>query len=156
VRGCDRSPVDIADESELLRLHSYVWPEQRLRVERLKLAIPLAQQHRVHVDKADAADWTELNVKLKHGSVTVLYHTVVWQYLPVTTRQRITNHMHTIGQNSSADAPLAWLRTEPVTVNSHFHFAVKLTLWPGGTERIIAECHSHGTWIDMKVDGKLV
>ena len=159
VRGSDQRPVDLSQPDERLRLRSYVWPTQRERVERLQRAMELAQQRPVQVEQADAADWTERQLQLQPGVVSVLYHSVVWQYLPAATRARITAHMQRLGQQATAASPLAWLSMEPGDedgwhdANSSGHgkdHAVRLTLWPGGSTQLLAMCGPHGNWMEMK------
>jgi hypothetical protein len=41
---------------------------------------------------------------------------------------------------ASAEAPLAWLRLEP----AQGRFEVRLTLWPGGDDRLLATATGHG------------
>ena len=44
-RGCDISPIDIAQPDDEARLLSFVWPDQRLRLERHRSAIAIAKSH---------------------------------------------------------------------------------------------------------------
>src|SRR5690606_33494148 len=57
-RGCDRNPLDPTSEDDRLTLASYVWPDQVVRLARLRTALELAAEVPVEVDHADAADWT--------------------------------------------------------------------------------------------------
>ena len=152
--GCDRTPIDLTDEAEVLRLRSYVWSEQRERAERLLTAIKMAQKQGVRVEQGEAADWVEGRVKLNAGSVTVLYHSFVWQYLDEGTRERVRTHMRRLGEQASEEAPLAWLsmeeRGEEETTEGFASIPVKLTMYPGGEEVVVAECHPHCRWVEVK------
>ena len=43
-------------------------------------------------------------------------------------------------------APLAWLRME--FFDSSAPAELRLTLWPGGAERVLARAHPHGEWVE--------
>ena len=144
--ACDRAPVDISDDDHCARLRSYIWPDQADRLQRLTGAIALARQIGVKVETADAADWLERQFgSLPQGVATVLFHTVMWQYLPVGTKEAIRGLLNRAGQNATWRQPLAWLRYEPG--ESEGPFELRLTIWPGGQERLLATGHPHGASI---------
>jgi hypothetical protein len=142
--GCDRAPVDLADAGARLRLQAYVWADQRDRLARLRAAIALAQATGVEVERADAGAWVEANLRVESGVATVLYHSVVWQYLGQETRARIEGALAREAARAHAKAPLAWLRMEPIQRAPTVKMEVRLTLWPTGESRRIAELHAHG------------
>src|SRR4051794_18821516 len=78
--GCDVSPVDVTTEDGRLTLTSYVWPDMRARHARLAGAIKLACQRPVTVDRTAAASYVE-RLELVDGRLTVLWHSVMWQYV---------------------------------------------------------------------------
>ena len=45
---------------------------------------------------------------------------------------------------SDAGAPLAWLRMEGTRLDDA---ELRLTLWPGGEDRLLAHVHWHGAWV---------
>jgi hypothetical protein len=142
--GCDRSPIDPTSDEGALTLRSYVWPDQLDRVAALDAALQLAPTVEVHVEQADAGDWVEAQVaSLPPGTASVLYHSVVWQYLPVETRRRVTTALERAGSSSAASAPLAWLRMEPGHDPAK-SAEVTLTQWPGGQQRLLARTGYHG------------
>ena len=152
--GCDRHPIDLTDDAEVLRLRSYVWSEQQQRADRLLAAIQLAQEKGVRVEQAEAADWVERSVRVQRGSVTVLFHSFLWQYLDEEARGRARRHMENVGGDASEDAPLAWLSMEESgeekATEGFAKISVKLTVWPGGEEVVVAECHPHCKFVDIK------
>ena len=80
------------------------------------------------------------------GVTRVLYHSVMWQYLPEATRRSITAAMERAGAHASADRPLAWVRLE--TNRETFRHELTIRCWPGGEEAaLLAEAHPHGAWI---------
>ena len=50
-----------------------------------------------------------------------------------------------IAARATAQAPFAWLRMEPPMPNPGME--VRLTLWPGGQDRLLAEVHPHGAQV---------
>jgi hypothetical protein len=94
----------------------------------------------------DALDWVRARVRPQAGAATVLYHSIFWQYLPVETREGLVQAIAEIGSQASAEAPFAWLRMEPPPDNLA-KVELRLTLWPGGEDRLLAETHPHGAWV---------
>ncbi len=145
-RGSDIAPIDVAQAEERLRLTSYVWADQRARLERLAAAIEIAGQYPFELEEADAAPFVEAAIAARRpDSVFVLFHSIMWQYLPLVTRARIERALAAAGQNQKM--PLAWLRMEQVSAREPYA-QVQLTMWPGGETRQIARCDFHGRWIE--------
>jgi hypothetical protein len=146
--ACDIAPIDLRAPGAALRLSSYVWPDQRERLERLRAAIALAQQLGVQVEVCDAQDWVERELAAaRSGRATVLFHSVMWQYLPPAKRDALRECIAAAGARATREAPLAWLAFEPPAADADFELA--LTLWPGGQRRVLASAHPHGlavTW----------
>ncbi len=143
--GCDRSPIDPASPEQALRLRAYVWADQRDRLHRLDHALAHAKTSGVRVEHADAADWTERQMESRRpGVATVLFHSIMWQYLDRDRQDRIVAALHKRGEQAGADAPLAWLRMEPDTTEAA---ELRLTLWPGPHTHRLAEVDYHGRWI---------
>ena len=146
----DVAPIDLTDDAAVLRLTSYVWPEQSERLQRLRAAIALARQIGLHVERADALPWVHAALAPQRtGQVTVLYHSVRWQYMPPSTRDALREVIAAAGARATPDAPLAWLSFEPP--NADAHMELTLTLWPGGTRRVLAEAHPHGRWVRWRL-----
>jgi hypothetical protein len=144
--ACDLSPIDLQQDGAALRLMSYVWPDQHERLARLRAAIALAQQLQVHVESADALTWAHgVLATQRPGSVTVLYHSVMWQYLPEPTRNGLRGLIEASGTHATRQAPLAWLSFESPAADARMQLT--LTLWPGGRRRVLAEAHPHGQWV---------
>jgi hypothetical protein len=141
-RGVDLRPVDlVADGGKLV---AFVWPDQIERRARLEAAIALSQSDPPVVDRADAADWLEINLVEAHatGSTCVVMHSIAFQYFPDATKGRISRAMEEAGKRASGAAPLAWLRFEQE--EGEERPSLRLRLWPGGEDRLLAWCHGHG------------
>jgi hypothetical protein len=146
--GSDIAPLNLDDEGDRLRLRAYIWADQSERLARLDAAILVARQGAVTLEKADAADFVTRQLALrKTGECLVLFHSVVWQYLPEHTRQAIQAAMRRAGAEATPDAPLAWLAMETLK-NTDPHLVLQLTLWPGGQTRTLALADFHGRWME--------
>ena len=146
--ACDRNPLDLSDRESVLRLRSYIWPDQPERLARFDGAVALALAAGTNVDRADAAGW--IQDKLAHrakDAATIVYHSVFLQYPPPETRAAIVAAIEKAGAEATADAPLVWVRLEAEdllagTQNSP-NFVCDLITWPGGTRRVIGYCDGH-------------
>ena len=151
--ACDQNPLDVSNPDHVLRLNAYLWAEQRDRFPRLAAAIKAAQDAGVHVERADAADWLERKLAgpLPEGT-TVLFHSVVWQYLPQEKRDAIEAIVEAASARADADHRLAWLRYEPLRLlgldGQVDHMATELRLWPGAERRVLARGDGHARWVE--------
>ena len=149
--GCDLAPIDPADRNARERLISYVWPDQRDRVERISAAIEtaMASGAKSPVEKADAADWLERRLRRDFdGAVHVVQHTIAWQYFPEAVKARGEAALAQAGARATNDRPLARLMLE-ADGNSP-GAAISLTLWPGGETHALGRADYHGQWIEWR------
>lgn len=161
ISGSDISPVDLADPAQALRLKAYVWADATERMARIDAAIALAAQQRPDLVQADAGAWVpQMLARPQPAGVTrVLYHSIMWQYLPVPTRAAITAAMEAAGAAATPDKPLAWIRLE--TNRQTFRHELAVRFWPkdaqGGGEWVqLAEAHPHGAWVEWYGEGRMV
>ncbi len=133
--GCDPRPLDPRDPDDRLTLTSYVWPDQTERLARLRAALDVASDAGIRLERATAADWIEARLREDRSGVTsVVFHSIVMQYLPDDERERFEQTVR------SAPGSVAWLRMEPVDELTD----LRLTLFPGGEERLLARVGYHG------------
>ena len=152
-RGCDQNPIDVTDDASAQRLEAYVWPDQPDRLARLRAAIALARATNNPIDKADAAAWVAAHARPREGVATVVVHSVVWSYLPPATQAAITGSIRAAGESATASAPIAWLRMEPDPANMAAAMEVRLSVWPGQQNQLLAQVHPHGAkviWLGEK------
>jgi hypothetical protein len=140
-RGCDRSPLDPTSPEDQITLLSFVWCDQAWRIRRLRAAFEVAEKVPAQVDRANAPDWLEEQLGMhSKGMATVVYHSIFMQYLTDADRERTIEALHTSGAEATTEAPLGWLRME----HAGDHADVRLTMWPGGEDRLIAHSGYHG------------
>jgi len=139
--GCDRDPVDPMDPADRLRLRAYIWPDQADRRRRMDAALEIMARDPIAVERAAAADWLARQVDgLGGDSVGVLYHSIMWQYVDPAEQARIREIL------AAVERPLAWLRMEPAEDLKCAE--LRLTLFPGGGERLLAHADFHGRWVE--------
>ncbi len=147
--ACDQKPVDIGDDEAAMGLLAYIWPDQPERLARAAIAV--ARQTGVRVEKADAAAW--LTRHAQQGVATVVYHSSFIQYPPPQTRSAIISAIAKAGAHATAAAPFAWLRMEPA---GQVRDELRLTLWPGGEDRLLAKVHPHGAHVQWLAAGRSI
>jgi hypothetical protein len=100
----------------------------------------------IELDREAAARWTErMLAEPAPGTTTVVYHSIVMQYLGEEELAAFHHQIETASARATADAPLAWLRMEPAGDHADLH----LTIWPGGEERHFARAGYHGTPVEL-------
>ncbi|MEO9614143.1 MAG: DUF2332 family protein [Nitratireductor sp.] len=146
--GNDIRPIDCHDPAQRLRLRSYVWPDQQARLQRLDAAIGLAGTTPFSVRQADAADFVDRQLSAREpGAALMLFHTIMWQYLPAATKTTIEAALAAAGAEAGPDTPIARVTMEPIETSDP-HATLSLTVWPGGERRHLAHCDYHGRWIE--------
>ncbi|MES3110348.1 DUF2332 domain-containing protein [Sphingomonas aurantiaca] len=148
-RGVDIQPVDVADPAAAARLEAYVWVDAVERQARLAAAIAMVREEGVDLAQGDAADWVEARLAepQREGVTRVLMHSVVWQYLPAASRERIRIAMDAAGARATVERPLGWVMMEP-NRDLHRH-EVRVRGWPGERAMdLVALTHAHGAWVE--------
>jgi hypothetical protein len=145
--GSDIAPVVFGDARQRLRLLSYVWADQAMRLRRIEAAVALAEAEKVTVEKADAAEFVRQRLaKRRDGEAFVLFHSIMWQYMPQASKDGVMQVLEEAARSATPNEPIARLRMEPL--GEAPHATLSLTLWPGGETRRLAKCDYHGRWIE--------
>lgn len=144
--GCDPAPLDPNSTEDRLTLTSYVWADQAERFERLRSALRVAAGHPAVVEPIPASAFLARELaEPAPGVVTVVWHSIVRQYMSPTERRDVDAVLTWAGGRAEAGAPLAHLALEPAHVGQGWRFVLTLRLWPGdGTPRVLAHAHGHG------------
>lgn len=147
--ACDLMPIDIRDEDGRRRLRSYVWADQSERLARLDAAMGTALANPFALEREDAAAFVYRRLAdRKAGQVAVLFHSIMWQYLPEHSRAAIEDIVAEEGARTSSVFPIARVAMEPLEPGAPYA-TLSVTIWPGGETRHLARCDYHGRWIEM-------
>ncbi|MCD4534170.1 DUF2332 domain-containing protein [Nocardioides sp. cx-169] len=143
--GSDVMPVDVRTTEGRLVLTAYVWPDQAHRLERLRGAFALADRTPYSVRRESAHDLVS-RLSLAEGATTVLWHSVMWQYLERDEQGAVRSGIDALGVRATAGAPFAHVYLEPSrrTPDSEHEFLVWLETWPTGERRVLGTSVGHG------------
>ena len=153
VKGCDIAPINLADPEAALQLKAYVWPDAGERMARIDAAIALAGATPPDLIASDAGDFATAMLArcpAQPGTARVMFHSIMWQYMPAATQTRITAAFEAEGAAATPDTPLGWiaLETDPAT----FRHELRVRLWDGashhGEEHLLSHAHPHGAWVE--------
>jgi hypothetical protein len=143
--GFDIAPVDAVSDDGRLTLLSYVWPDMPDRLQRLVGAIGIARRVPAGLDRMSAADAVH-GLRVVHGTLTVLWHSVTWQYLTAGERAQVNARMAALGATADATKPLVWLSLEQRrrTPGAAHEFQLRARCWPDGTDEVLGVSAPHG------------
>lgn len=143
-RGVDISPLDVTETDDEVRLLSFLWPDQKMRIQRTRDAIAIAKKHPPMVDNASADDWIHAQLSRPQERATVVFHSIVWQYLGAGTQNRLREELSEAGQRTTPNTPLLWVRMEPAGPVAD----VQVDMWDGTSSEPhhwkLAEVGYHG------------
>jgi hypothetical protein len=148
--GCDRDPVDAATDGGALTLMSYVWPDQPERLARLRGALAVARETPVTVSREGAGDFLA-TLSPAPGAWTVVWHSVMWQYLDDAERASVLVQLERAGTDAGDDAPLAHVAFEPRRLGpgGELAFYVTLRTWPpAGSDGTLGHAPPHGVPVE--------
>ncbi len=112
----------------------------------MRAALVVAEEIPISIERDTAAAWTERALaESAPGRATVIYHSIVSQYLSDAEREAFFAGIEAAGSRATADAPLAWLRMEPADDRAN----LDLTTWPGGETRHLARVGYHGSPVEL-------
>ena len=137
-RGCDLEPIDPTTAEGSLTLRSFIWADQVARLRRLEGAVAVARTLPVVVERIGAPEFLERELGTPApGVATVVYHSVVRQYLTQEVRGRVESLIDGARSAAARDAPVTYLHMEP----SDNVFEVRLD------GRLLAMAGAHGTHV---------
>ncbi|ROR92403.1 DUF2332 domain-containing protein [Nocardioides aurantiacus] len=154
--GCDPRPIDPRSTAGRLALTAYVWPDQVDRLERLRGALAVAAAADPPDVRQQPAGAFLDDLRLREGTTTVVWHSVVRQYLDAGEQQHLDDRVERLGSQATPTAPLAHLTMEPAGergAGTPGGFPVELRTWSGrpgdGEPRVLGHAVPHGlptTW----------
>jgi hypothetical protein len=143
--GYDIAPIDVTGADGETTVLSYVWPDQTARLDRLRGAITVARKVPARLHRQTAAD-AVAGLTLANGALTVLWHSITWQYLSADERAAIRDGVDALARQADSRSPFAHLTLEPARdgPGTPIKFLVRACSWPGGEPQVLGECHPHG------------
>jgi hypothetical protein len=131
-----RDPSILAARTAGSRSPPTCGPTRWIRLDRLRAALTVAGGVDAPVERGHAAEWIEDRLaQPAGGAVTVVFHSIVMQYLAAAELERFERAL------GGAREPLAWLRMEP---QDERLTSLRLTLWPAADELLLAQVSYHG------------
>ncbi|MEM0949994.1 MAG: DUF2332 family protein [Pseudomonadota bacterium] len=140
--GLDLNPLDPATDAD--RLLSYIWPDQPDRIVRTEAAIAIGRKDPASLILCDAVDWLRTELNPVPGLLTVLFHTIAWQYLPTAAQSDGNDLIARAGKAATVTAPLARFAMEAAGP----YAALSLEIWPGQGIIPLGQADYHGRWVD--------
>ncbi|RJQ72808.1 DUF2332 domain-containing protein [Pseudonocardiaceae bacterium YIM PH 21723] len=155
--GCDLHPVDVTTAEGRNHLSSFVNPDESARMQRLQDAMDLAGADPVTVDPATGPEWlADRLAEAADGVLTVLWHSVVWQYLPIRDRASGRSLLADAAASATSLRPLGLLvyeaRRVPRSAGGPYRFDLLLRLWPSGISLHLGSGDATGipfTWAEQ-------
>jgi len=145
--GGDLAPVDPVSPDGRLRLSAFVWADQVERLTRLRGACDLAAQVPVELRPESAAE-TIAATSLKPGTWTVLWHSIMWQYLTIAQQIELNEAIAHLGASATPEARFAHVYLELISGTADT--PVELVTRPGEIKRQLGTAPPHGipvTWV---------
>lgn len=146
--GVDLRPVDpVGDE---LRLLAYCWAGQPERMARLRAALAIARRYRPRLTAGDAAGWLKTRLGQPGPErMTLVYHTIAWQYFPPATQARCEAALQAAGAQATREAPLVHVSMEGDGGKGGDGAALTLRLWDGSPQVwSLGRVDFHGRWLE--------
>jgi len=144
--GCDLHPIDPQNLADRARLHAYIWADQTARHTATRAALDMAK---TPPEKADALAFLSRRLATPTpGTLQVIYHSIVWQYLPAPVQAACTARLEAAGKAATVKAPLAWVSVE--ADNTEGSAGMQCRLWPGGATYTLGRIDFHGRWVEWQ------
>ncbi len=144
--GGDVSPIDPVTPAGRLKLTAYVWADQVERFARLRGALDLAAD--VPADlRTEPASRTIARIGLEPGTWTVVWHSIMHQYLSTDEADALAAGIARLGAAADDSARFAHLTFE--LIRDSATTPAELVTWPGGVRRRLGTAPAHGvpvTW----------
>lgn len=141
-RGCDLTPIDPLSPRGALALRAYVWPDQAERAARLEGALRLAAEVPAELVAVGAADFLA-GVGLEPGTLTVVWHSVMRQYVPAAEWARVRRELDRLAAASTPRAAFAHVCFEPRRVGQRHRFLLT-GRFGSAPEVVLAGADPHG------------
>ncbi len=167
--GLDQRPLDVTDPADARWLEACVWPEQRVRFDRLAAALALAAASPPRVARGDLVDDLDpLLDEAADGAHTVVLSSWVLAYVPRARRLELLDRLDAAARRCAArggrltlltleaDTVLPWIEIPPLPedadADQRFSSVLAATCWGDAGERrvqVLGRCQAHLVWADL-------
>jgi len=145
----DIDTIDATTRNGELTLLSYVWPDMTHRLQRLRGSIDVARRVPATMQRRSAAD-AVTDIGLRRRTLTVLWHSITWQYLSPAEQGALANVSTRFPSRPTTTHPLRiFLWNRDAEHRGADQFLARVETWPGATDVILGRAAAHGppvTW----------
>lgn len=146
--GIDLEPVDVTGDDGALLLRSFVWADRTERLERLDRAIDALRRDPPEIVRGGFVELLpDLLARRREDALTVVLQIAAAGYLS----EEGWEGLHAALAAGGERGPLAYVFAGYPEPESHQHWGLWLTTWPGGERTQLAHADFHGTWLDWKL-----
>jgi hypothetical protein len=152
--GADLHPIDPTTPDGRLRLTAYVWADDLPRFERLRTALDVAARVAATVEELRAEELLR-GVHVRPGHLTVVWHSIVWQYLDLDERQAVSDELQRLADEATSDAPFAHVSLEPdpeLVGRGMLRNEIRLRVWPHAIDEVLGLAPAHGVPVQWRPD----
>jgi hypothetical protein len=144
-RGIDLAPLDVTRAEDALLLKSFVWADQRARLERLDRAVETLRADPPALEQGDVVERLPgLLAERLPGALTIVFQTAVRGYLSREAWKEILTALDEAGR----EFPLALVSVSRPAPEEHRYWGLWLRVWPDGEKRLLAHSGFHGQWLE--------
>lgn len=142
--GIDRAPIDVTTDEGAVLLKSFVWADQRERLERLDRAITVLRAAPPELVQGDLVELLPTVLeRADKDALTVVFETATLGYVPEDGRRRVYAALDEAGRSR----PLAFVATGPPSNEDEHRYALWVRVWPADREEF-AHAGFHGQWLE--------
>lgn len=142
-RGIDLNPVDVTTEVGARLLQAFVWPDQTVRLERLRRAIDVLRGDPPELIKGDYVEQLPALLRdRREGTHLVVFQTASTMYLEADGAERLRAALH----EAAREEPLTYISTGRAPDDNGF--ALEVERYPDGRPTRLAVMDFHGDWLE--------
>jgi hypothetical protein len=142
-RGIDLNPVDVTTDHGARLLQSFVWPDQTVRLERLRRAIETVRDDPPELMRGDYVEsLPALLGDRREGTQLVVFQSASTMYLDPSAMTKVRAALH----EAAHTEPLVYLTTGRAPDDDGF--ALEIERYPDGGSTRLAVFDFHGEWLD--------
>ena len=143
--GIELEPIDVTSDDGVLLLKSFVWADQRERLERIDRAVEVLRRDPPQLVQGDFSELLgEQLGRRRDDGLAVVLDSAASGYLDEAGRARLRAALTSVGESG----PLALVTTGQPDDGSETYYGLAITTWPGQERTIVAHADFHGAWLD--------